>query len=500
MARSARCSAAPVIRPLKKLRDSTCRRFRCRRAGHFATRAEDARTRVFRGFAHTPASIAMSALSSRRSPLAPRENAAAAGVSPPPRSSPEPTPDAVTSRGERPGLTALLAARKFRANAASPSARAAAASAGAKLRAELPPGPLPDSKSPSLSKTLARMRSPDGMTPGDRRRKAEKLREMQAAIDKENADPEVSVPLASPPSASPAPPSGADAASPSPPRSEVSESESPASAAAPRDETDVGSLENVVPADEFVFSTPAPPNASAAIEAPPPTTPLTTGGHVKAAVAAIERENAAREAEARLRAERELVERAAAGGGGGGARASRGGRGAPREGGEGRAPRRRSRRRRASERRGASALTRERERAGARSGGDKDPSLVSRARAGLERDGGGRRGVPRARRPIRTRSRERPPPPRTPRPPPRTPQPTPPPTRSRGAETNDPPKTRRRSASRRRFRRRDPPPRPPPRRGRPTSSRIRSHHPSNRGCTRERPVESARRRTRRRTR
>ena len=63
--------------------------------------------------------------------------------------------------------------------------------AGAKLRAELPPGPLPDTTPPTTSKLLARLMSRDGMTPGDRARKQARLREMRDALAaKENVSPE----------------------------------------------------------------------------------------------------------------------------------------------------------------------------------------------------------------------------------------------------------------------------------------------------------------------
>ena len=64
-------------------------------------------------------------------------------------------------------VAALLAAKRFKSNAASASQRAAKAAVGARLRAELP-GPLPDESPVSFSKKLARMRSKDGMTPRPR--------------------------------------------------------------------------------------------------------------------------------------------------------------------------------------------------------------------------------------------------------------------------------------------------------------------------------------------
>ena len=82
-------------------------------------------------------------------------------------------------------VAALLAAKRFKSNAASASQRAAKAAVGARLRAELPPGPLPDESPVSFSKKLARMRSKDGMTPGDRAKKEAKLRELEAALDAE---------------------------------------------------------------------------------------------------------------------------------------------------------------------------------------------------------------------------------------------------------------------------------------------------------------------------
>ena len=90
---------------------------------------------------------------------------------------------------QAPNFTALLAARKFRNNVLSAEKRAEKAAFGAKLRAELPPGPLPDSTPPSTSKLLARLMSKDGMTPGDRLRKQEKLAAMQELLEKEKASP-----------------------------------------------------------------------------------------------------------------------------------------------------------------------------------------------------------------------------------------------------------------------------------------------------------------------
>ena len=84
-----------------------------------------------------------------------------------------------------------MAARKFRANAMSEEKREERRTAGAKLRAELPPGPLPDTTPPTTSKLLARLMSRDGMTPGDRARKQARLREMRDALAaKENVSPE----------------------------------------------------------------------------------------------------------------------------------------------------------------------------------------------------------------------------------------------------------------------------------------------------------------------
>lgn len=90
---------------------------------------------------------------------------------------------------QAPNFTALLAARKFRNNVLSAEKRVEKAAFGAKLRAELPPGPLPDSTLPSTSKLLARLMSKDGMTPGDRLRKQEKLAAMQELLEKEKASP-----------------------------------------------------------------------------------------------------------------------------------------------------------------------------------------------------------------------------------------------------------------------------------------------------------------------
>ena len=51
------------------------------------------------------------------------------------------------------------------------------------LRAELPPGHLPDKEPVSLAKRLSRAMAKDGMTAGDRKRRAERLAELQADID-----------------------------------------------------------------------------------------------------------------------------------------------------------------------------------------------------------------------------------------------------------------------------------------------------------------------------
>ena len=100
--------------------------------------------------------------------------------------------DVTAAHGSGANFTALLAARKFRANAVSEDKREERRAAGAKLRAELPPGPLPDDTPPSTSKLLARLMSRDGMTPGDRARKQARLREMQVALAaKENVSPDV---------------------------------------------------------------------------------------------------------------------------------------------------------------------------------------------------------------------------------------------------------------------------------------------------------------------
>ena len=100
--------------------------------------------------------------------------------------------DGAAAPGSGANFTALLAARKFRTNASSEEKRAEKRAAGAKLRAELPPGPLPDTTPPSTSKLLARLMSRDGMTPGDRARKQARLREMQEAMAaKENVSPDV---------------------------------------------------------------------------------------------------------------------------------------------------------------------------------------------------------------------------------------------------------------------------------------------------------------------
>ena len=100
--------------------------------------------------------------------------------------------DGAAAPGSGANFTALLAARKFRANAMSEEKREERRAAGAKLRAELPPGPLPDNTPPSTSKLLARLMSRDGMTPGDRARKQARLREMQVALAaKENVSPDV---------------------------------------------------------------------------------------------------------------------------------------------------------------------------------------------------------------------------------------------------------------------------------------------------------------------
>jgi hypothetical protein len=85
-----------------------------------------------------------------------------------------------------PSFTALFAARKFRNNVTSDEKRAERSKLGAKLRAELPPGPLPDTTPPSTSKLLARLMSKDGMTPGDRLRKQDRLRVMETQLEKEN--------------------------------------------------------------------------------------------------------------------------------------------------------------------------------------------------------------------------------------------------------------------------------------------------------------------------
>ena len=99
--------------------------------------------------------------------------------------------DGAAAPGSGANFTALLAARKFRANAMSEEKREERRTAGAKLRAELPPGPLPDTTPPTTSKLLARLMSRDGMTPGDRARKQARLREMRDALAaKENVSPE----------------------------------------------------------------------------------------------------------------------------------------------------------------------------------------------------------------------------------------------------------------------------------------------------------------------
>ena len=99
--------------------------------------------------------------------------------------------DGAAAPGSGANFTALLAARKFRANAMSEEKREERRTAGAKLRAELPPGPLPDTTPPTTSKLLARLMSRDGMTPGDRARKQARLREMRDALAaKDNVSPE----------------------------------------------------------------------------------------------------------------------------------------------------------------------------------------------------------------------------------------------------------------------------------------------------------------------
>ena len=99
--------------------------------------------------------------------------------------------DGAAAPGSGANFTALLAARKFRANAMSEEKREERRTAGAKLRAELPPGPLPDTTPPTTSKLLARLMSRDGMTPGDRARQQARLREMRDALAaKENVSPE----------------------------------------------------------------------------------------------------------------------------------------------------------------------------------------------------------------------------------------------------------------------------------------------------------------------
>ena len=164
-------------------------------------------------------------------------------------------------------VAALLAAKRFKSNAASASQRAAKAAVGARLRAQLPPGPLPDESPVSFSKTLARMRSKDGMTAGDRAKKEAKLREMQAALDAEAA-------LA-----------------------------------------DARDKENAAPVVESVDvdappRTPDPPTPAAADEDPASgarASPQTTGGKIKAALDALGRDAAARDDAAPSDAGRDAV-------------------------------------------------------------------------------------------------------------------------------------------------------------------------------------------------
>ena len=80
------------------------------------------------------------------------------------------------------GLTAMRALAKFKTGASAES-RESKRSVGAQLRAELPPGHLPDKEPVSLAKRLSRAMAKDGMTAGDRKRRAERLAELQADID-----------------------------------------------------------------------------------------------------------------------------------------------------------------------------------------------------------------------------------------------------------------------------------------------------------------------------
>ena len=80
------------------------------------------------------------------------------------------------------GLTAMRALAKFKTGANAES-RESKQSVGAQLRAELPPGHLPDKEPVSMAKRLSRAIAKDGMTAGDRKRRAERLTELQADID-----------------------------------------------------------------------------------------------------------------------------------------------------------------------------------------------------------------------------------------------------------------------------------------------------------------------------
>ena len=82
------------------------------------------------------------------------------------------------------GLTTMRALAKFKSGASAES-RERKRTLGAQLRAELPPGHLPDDSKVSIAKRLSRAMAKDGMTSGDRERRATRLAEMQADIDEQ---------------------------------------------------------------------------------------------------------------------------------------------------------------------------------------------------------------------------------------------------------------------------------------------------------------------------
>ena len=65
------------------------------------------------------------------------------------------------------GLTTMRALAKFKSGASAES-RERKRTLGAQLRAELPPGHLPDDSKVSIAKRLSRAMAKDGMTAGDR--------------------------------------------------------------------------------------------------------------------------------------------------------------------------------------------------------------------------------------------------------------------------------------------------------------------------------------------